>query len=83
MGVLGLPSCFGIVPHPHSYEILRISTPAPSPTRGGPGWGAVLRLFIRRVGKVKRFPPQDCAKMGILGFQADLESFPIRIRTKY
>ena len=22
MGVLGLPSCFGIVPHPHSYEIL-------------------------------------------------------------
>ena len=36
-----------------------------------------------RVGKVKRFPPPDCAKMGILGFQSCLESLPSRIRTQY
>ena len=36
-----------------------------------------------RVGKVKRFPPQDCAKMEIFGFKDGLGSFPVRIRTKY
>ena len=61
-----------------------------SESQGWSRWAPFLRPWIKfrvtkncRVGKVKRFPPPDCAKMGILGFQSCLESLPSRIRTQY
>ena len=61
---------FRIVPHPHSYAIPAYYNDYSLPNSGRVGVGSGFwGCLISRVGKVKRFPPQDCAKWEFEGFK--------------